>query len=285
MRDYWVLVRPRILALVLVTVGVSAFSTAEYPFPHRALLHAVVGTGLLTAGALALNQWWEVHSDSQMARTAPRPLPAGRVSSRRGGWFGLGLSLLGMGYLAVAHGGTALLAVAGAGWLAYLCAYTPLKTRTPWQTPVGAAAGAIPVLIGAAAVDTLKSPLAWNLFGILYSWQLPHAMAVAWLYRQQFAAAGIKLAPVVDPGGRSAGTLACAAAAATWMLGIVPAVLFSAGWGYAIASFVLGLGYFATALWFAMRTDERAARWLLRASLIYLCLLLAALTASKIPWA
>lgn len=281
MKDYWLLVRPRILALVLVAVGVSACATAEHPPPLHVLLHAMFGTALLVAGALALNQWWELQSDSRMPRTAPRPLPTGRLSRRRAGWFGLGLSSAGMGYLAMTHWGTLLPLVAAASWLVYLCAYTPLKTRTAWQTPVGAVAGAIPALVGAAAADAVLSPLAWNLFGILYCWQLPHAMAIAWLYRREFAAGGLRLATVVDPSGRSAAALACAGAAAALPLGILPTPLSLAGWGYGISAFLLGLAYFGLAAWFGRRRDDLSARWLLRASIIYLPLLLAALLVGK----
>ena len=281
MKDYWLLVRPRVLVLVLVSVGVSAFLTAASPLQLPVLLHAILGTSFLTAGALALNQWWELPSDARMPRTAPRPLPAGRLSPRHGGWFGATLSLLGMGYLAITHRGTWLLIIAAGSWLLYMGAYTPLKSRSTWQTPVGAAAGAMPVLIGAAAADGLQNPLAWNLFAILYSWQLPHAMAVAWIYREQFAAAGLRLATVADPTGRSAAIIACAGAAAAWLLGMLPVRFLPAGWQCAAAAFLLGLGYFASAVWFAVRRDESSARWLLRVSVVHLPMLWAVLVASK----
>jgi len=280
-RDYWLLVRPRVLALVLVSVGVSAFLTAAHPLRLPVLLNAILGTSLLTAGALALNQWWELPSDARMPRTAPRPLPSGRLSPRHGGWFGASLSLLGMGYLAIAHRGTWLLVIAASSWLLYLGVYTPLKSRSPWQTPVGAAAGAMPALIGAAAADGLQDALAWNLFAILYSWQLPHAMAVGWLYREQFASGGLRLATVVDPSGRSAAMIACAGAAAAWLLGVLPVRFLPAGWQCAAAAFLLGLGYFASAVWFAARRDELSARWLLRASVVHLPLLWTVLLAGK----
>jgi len=280
-KDYWLLVRPGVLGLVLVSVGVSAFLTAPCPLRLPVLLHTILGTSLLTAGALGLNQWWELPSDARMPRTAPRPLPAGRLSPRHAGCFGAGLSLLGMGYLAVTHRGTWLLIAAAGSWLLYLGVYTPLKSRSPWQTPVGAAAGAMPALIGAAAANGLHNPLAWNLFAILYSWQLPHAMAVAWLYREQFAAAGLKVATVVDPTGRSAAIIACAGAAAAWLLGMLSVSFIPAEWQCAAAVFLLGLGYFASAVWFAVRRDEPSARWLLRVSVMHLSALWAVLAASK----
>ncbi|HUT95499.1 MAG TPA: heme o synthase [Thermoguttaceae bacterium] len=274
--DYWRLIRPRIVLLVLFAMAVAAWTSGEQRPAWTDLAHALVGTALVIAGAMALNQRWEVRGDARMPRTSGRPLPTGRLTARQVTGFGLLVSAAGLGYLLVAsQPGVVVLALAS--WVVYVLLYTPLKSRTIWQTPVGAAAGAMPVLIGAAVARTPMSPMALSLFGIVCLWQFPHAMAIAWLYRQEFASAEVRVATVVDPSGRAAGVLAVLGAAALVAVSMIPPALALVGWTYAGVAMLLGAGYLACAVRFLGRRDDASARWLLRASLVYLPAVFAAL--------
>ena len=274
--DYWQLTRPCIVAMVLLAVVMAAWMTAESRPFWGDVLPALLGTALVVGGAIALNERLEWQGDAKMARTAARPLPAGRLGRRQVTFFGLATTVLGLVVLAAATNRTLTL-LAAAGWLVYVAVYTPLKTRSPWQTPLGALAGATPVLLGAAAVGQAFSPWALLLFGMVFLWQFPHSMAVAWRYRQQFAAAGVKLAAVTDPTGRSAGRWAMAGAAALLPLSLAPLWLFSAPATYGVGAGLLGAAYLGLAVGFARRPDDATARRLLLASLVYLPALFAVL--------
>jgi protoheme IX farnesyltransferase len=215
-----------------------------------------------------------------MARTAGRPLPAGRLTNRQVTRFGILASAAGIAYLAIATG-PLLVAMAALSWALYVLAYTPLKSISVWQTPVGAVAGAMPVLLGAAAVGEPASPVAWTLFGIVFFWQFPHSMAIAWLYRRQFASANVKLATVVDPSGKTAGRLAVFGSAALLPLSLAPLWRSAADWRFAACAAALGVVYLGGSVAFMWRPNEITARRLLRASLVYLVLLLAALLCLK----
>lgn len=280
MRDYWNLTRPRIVALVLAAMFVAAWTAAETdsPLPWVKLIHALLGAALAIAGAITLNQRLECRGDAKMPRTAGRPLPAGHLTKRQVTFFGVIVTAVGLAYLAALTNALLTLLTA-VGWLIYVAAYTPLKTRTAWQTPVGALAGAMPTLLGAAAVDRPLGPLALVLFATVYFWQFPHSTAIAWLYRREFAAAGVKLATVTDPTGRAAGWLAVAGAGALLPVSLIPGTFLPANPAYVAIAGVLGLGYLGLAVHFALRSDDDAARRLLRASLAYLPALLVALLA------
>ena len=274
--DYLALVRPRIVAMVLVTMTAAAWTSSPSRPYWPAVAHALAGTGLVIVGAVALNQRLELRGDARMSRTAGRPLPAGRMSQQQATAFGLAATAAGLTYLSLANS-RMLVLLAAASWLLYVCTYTPLKSRTAWQPPVGALAGAMPVLLGAAAVDALASPTALSLFGVVFFWQFPHAMAIAWLYRHEFAAAEVQLATVIDPSGRRAGLLAMLGAVALVPVSLAPASYAAVDPRYAPVALVLGAIYLAAAIRFARRRDDGTARWLLRASLVYLPLLLATL--------
>lgn len=275
-RDYFRLARPRIVALVLFAVTVAAYTAGDKTPPWQAVAHALVGTTLVIAGAIALNQRLELHGDAKMPRTADRPLPSGRLQRRQVTRFGLATSAAGFLYL-VLWTPPQLVALAAVSWVIYVWTYTPLKLLTTWQTPVGAVAGAMPMLLGAAAAGAPFSPMSLVLFGILYFWQFPHAMAIAWLYRDQFARAEVKVATVVDPTGRTAGIMAVLGAVLLLPISLIPSLTALAGWQYGVAALLSGLGYTACASAFLHHRNDRTARWLLRASLIYLPLVLAAL--------
>jgi protoheme IX farnesyltransferase len=266
--------------MVLATMTVAALAAGPEMPAWPVLVHALVGSALVIAGAIALNGRAERSSDAMMARTALRPVPSGRITAAQAGWFGVTASGLGLGYLGLLSDWMTL-ALAAISWAVYVSLYTPMKTRSLWQTPLGALAGAMPVLLGASAAGGLSSVVALALFGVLYCWQFPHAMAIAWLYREQFAAAGLKVASVTDPSGRTAGVLALAGAAVLVPVSLTPWWAGTAGWGYALAALGLGLAYAAASLAFSLRRDQIAARLLLRSSLAYLPGLLVAMLLAR----
>jgi protoheme IX farnesyltransferase len=274
--DYYQLLRPRIVAMVLLTMAVAALVVgSEFPEWPK-LAHALFGTGLVIVGAIVLNQRLERLTDARMARTAPRPLPSGRLSAGRVTWLGLAATLAGLAYLGWQCTPT-LVALSAASWGVYVLVYTPLKPWSIWQTPIGAIAGAMPALLGAAAADGLWTGRAAALFGVVYLWQLPHAMAIAWIYRHEFAAARLRLPTVADPSGRMAGLLAVAGAAILLPVSLTAAIADPSAYVYRIVALMLGAGYLAAAAAFSAWPSDLAARRLLRTSLVYLVLLLAAL--------
>jgi heme o synthase len=278
---YWHLIRPPIVAMVLAAMAVSAWTAAEKTPDPFWLFNALAGTAGVIVGAIALNQRLERRSDSKMPRTADRPLPSGRLTVGQVTCFGLFATLLGVAYLAV-FGSALLVGLAALSWLFYVAAYTPMKRRSLWQTPVGAVAGAMPVLLGAAAVDAPGSTIAWCLFAIVFFWQFPHSMAIAWLYRREFAEAEVRVASVVDPSGRAAGGLALVGSVFLLPCSVLPAFLSLASWKYGLLAGILSLAYLGLSLHFFRRPNDGTARWLLRFSLVYLPAVLIALLAARI---
>lgn len=279
--DYLALTKPKIMLMELVTVAVAAV-VANSGLPDLGLLaHVLFGTFLVAAGAAAWNQWLERQSDAWMDRTARRPLPAARLPSREAVIFGTAVALIGVAYLAA----TVNLLTAALGaltWLIYVGVYTPLKSRSPANTPVGAVSGALPILMGWTAVGGRFNLAAVTLFSIVFLWQFPHVMAIAWIYRRQYAAAGLKMLPVVDPSGLRAGAQAVIAALILLPVSLLPAMTRFAGPGYAIWALALGLGQLFYAVAFLRRRDDHTARALFRATLIYLPALLLWLAASTL---
>jgi len=270
-RDYVELIKPKISVLVLATVAVSYYVSSLGFGKLWVLLHALIGTTLVAGSASALNQWLERRSDGLMRRTAQRPLPAGRLGTAEVLVFAMIAILAGLVYLAVAvNFVTALFGLAT--WVVYVWIYTPLKARTSSNTAVGAVAGALPVFIGSAAAGNLLDLKAATIFLIVYLWQFPHFMAIAWLYRHEYARGGMKMLSVVDPSGRRAGVQAVLAALVLLPVSLVPAwsATYSGASLYATAVFLLGVGQLICAIVFFARLDQTASRWLLRASLIYL---------------
>ena len=281
--DYVELTKPRIGMLVLVTVAVAAF-VASWGAPNPLLLvNTLLGTALVAASASALNQWLERDSDALMERTVDRPLPAGRLSSVEVLLFGAATVAFGAFYLAISvNVATALLGLLT--WFMYVWVYTPLKSRTAANTMIGAVAGALPILMGCAAVERLPMQLsdvdavkAAMLFLVLFLWQFPHFMAIAWIYRHQYGAAGLKMLPVVDPTGRRAGAQAVLAALALVPISLIPLSLRLAGPLYFVLVLLLGAHYIAHSARFCIYRDEATARGLLKSSLIYLPALMALL--------
>ena len=201
MKKYLQLTRPRIVLMVLFALAVAAWCSGASPPTWSQLLHAIVGTALITAGSVALNQWYEQRSDALMARTQHRPIPTGRIPSGQALAFGVGTSLLGLCYLAV-FSDRLVAIVAVLDWVFYVACYTPLKSVSVWQLPVGAVAGAMPMVIGGAVAGTPCGAMTWMLFGIVFFWQFPHAIAIAWIYRDHYANANLQVATVADPSGQ-----------------------------------------------------------------------------------
>lgn len=285
------LTKPKIAVLELVTVVVAAcVASSGIPSDLMLVLHAVIGTALVASSASALNQWLERETDAKMQRTEQRPLPSGHLSDREAFWFGVATMVFGTLYLVLAVNAVTA-AIGAVTWALYVCVYTPLKTRSSANTVVGAVAGAGPVLMGWTAVaphfgsrgDIL---LAAALFLIVFFWQFPHFMAIAWIYREQYAKAGAKMLTVVEPTGRLAGLQAVASAALLVPLSLLPAVMMKAGPVYFLLALALSVTQLIAAVSFLIRPDDRSARALLRMSLIYLPLLLGLVWLSPFifPW-
>jgi protoheme IX farnesyltransferase len=195
--DYYTLTKPEVNLLILMTTSAGYYLASRGPLRVSGLVNTLVGTLLVASGTATLNQWMERVWDGQMRRTASRPLPAGRVSAREALWFGIVLSISGGLYLALAVNGlSALLAVSTL--LSYLLIYTPLKRKTPLCTLLGAFPGAMPTLIGWAGASATIGRQAWLLFGILFLWQFPHFLAIALMYREDYARAGYRMLPQFD---------------------------------------------------------------------------------------
>ena len=272
--DYFELMKPKIAALELVTVAAAAFVAGWVPESPLTLLHALLGTALVAASASAMNHFLERDTDAKMQRTASRPLPTGRMTSRSAIIFAAVTGMLGVGYLLAATN-VLTAALALATWVLYVGVYTPLKSRTTLNTPVGAVAGALPILIGWSAGGAALGPMAWVLFAIVFIWQFPHFMAIAWIYRKQYDRAGLQMSPVVCPSGRSAARQAIGLAALLVPVSLVPVWLTSEiGAGYFFAALMLGVVQLAFAVVFGKHLSDASARRLMRASVIYLPALL-----------
>ena len=269
--DYVELTKPRIVVLELVTVVVAAFLASPWGIDPWTLLHAVTGAALVAASAGALNQWWEQATDARMARTARRPLPAGRLNSKQVLVFGMVTLMAGILELIV-WVNIVTAGIALAVWLIYVFAYTPLKSRSPLNTAVGAVSGALPILIGWTATGAAIDMRALALVAVMFLWQFPHFMAIAWLYRAEYARAGQQMLTVVDPTGLRAGAQALAGALVLVPVSLVPALAPFAGSPVVYGGWTLILGVIqaVVATQFLIRRDDRSARWLLRTSLCYL---------------
>jgi protoheme IX farnesyltransferase len=249
--------------------------------PLLLLAHTLIGTALVAGGAAALNQVLERDTDGRMRRTASRPLPRGRLSVVESTWFGVALSTAGLLDLALATNPAAAL-VAAATLISYVLVYTPLKTRTSLATLVGAVPGALPPVIGWAAASGSITLPALVLFGIVFFWQMPHFLAIAWMYRHDYARAGIPMLPVLEPDGRRTGHQALLYAAALWPVSLLPALVGLAGSAYSIVATALGFAFIGLAAMFARDRSQTNARRLFLFSLLYLTLLWGALVIDRL---
>lgn len=275
--DYLELTKPRIAVLVLFTVAIGAL-LASPAFPDIMLVvNTLFGTALVASGASALNQWLERDSDAHMRRTENRPLPAGRLQPIEVVVFGFVLGIAGVLYLALALPTPLAAGVAAFTFFSYVFLYTPLKRKTTLNTLVGAIPGAMPPVIGWTAVRGSMSPEAISLFTILFLWQVPHFLAIAWMYRDEYARAGLQMLPTVDPHGIVTGRQMVTYCLALIPVSLMPAALGYAGPVYLLGALILGIGFLMSSLKFNRSHATGSARSVLRASLIYLPALLALL--------
>ena len=270
--DYYGLAKPSIVWLILMSTVMGCYLAAEGSLLSLQVLHAVLATALLAAGTGALNQWWERDTDARMRRTVARPLPAGRLHPRAALLYSGGLTLAGLAYLLIAV--NPLSFVLGVlTVVSYNFVYTPLKTRTWWSTAIGAFPGAAPPLLGWAAIRDSIALEAWVLYGILFLWQFPHFYAIAWMYREDYGRAGIRMLPVIEPSGKSTARQIVAAAGLLVPLAMVPTWLGMVESWYAIPAFLLGVAYLASGVRLAREGTKARAKELLKASVLYLPLL------------
>src|SRR5258708_3709366 len=269
MRDYIALTKPRITWLILMSTGVGYFFGAKSGWHLLALLHTIIGTGLIASGTAALNQWYEREADSKMKRTQGRPLPGGRLEPRNALIFAVLISVA--GFVELFAGVNALSAWLGLFTLAsYLFIYTPLKQRSPHSTTIGAIPGAMPPLIGYAAASGTLTWEAWILFAILFLWQFPHFYAIAWMYREDYERAGIRMLPVVEPDGESTARRILLYSLVLIPISLVPKFLSMTGNLYLFGALAIGLMFFYAGILVSFDRRLQHARRVLLASVIYL---------------
>ena len=279
--DLLALAKPRVVLMILVTTAVGYYAGLTGAPDYARLLHVLVGTLLAAGGALALNQYWERDVDARMERTRARPLPDGRLAPLEALLFGSTLTALGLVYTGAFLGELAL-AITLATAALYLFAYTPLKRRTPLCTLVGAVPGALPPVTGWVAAREGFGVGAWVLFGILFLWQLPHTLAIARLYRDDYARAGVRLLPVVDADGSSTERQIVTGCLALLVVSLLPTLIGIAGPVYFVGAYLLGAAFVALGARQALVPSTVAARRVLFASLLYLPALLALLAFDKV---
>ena len=267
------LVKARLTLLVLMTTLVGFYMGSAPSIDYALLTHTLIGTGLLACGASALNQLWERDHDARMRRTENRPLPSGRLQPDTVLVFGSAASVAGAAWLAVWVNPTSC-ALGAVTLGSYLFIYTPLKRVTWMNTIVGAVPGALPPLLGWAAARNDLGPGGWALFAILFLWQVPHFLAIAWLYRDDYARAGFVMLPLLDPAGARTGRQALSHTALLLGVCLMPALWGLTGLLYPACAVVLGLAFLALAARFSRGPTPERARALFLASIIYLpCLL------------
>jgi protoheme IX farnesyltransferase len=279
---YLSLTKPRIVAMVLVTVGVGFLLGARGSSHPATLLLTLLGTGLVAGGASTLNQWWERARDARMRRTANRALPRGQVTPVEAGLFGVALGVVGTAILLLGTNRLAA-AVAFSTLVLYVLVYTPLKPRTTLNTAIGAVPGALPPVIGWAGATGTLGIEAFALFLIVFLWQFPHFLAIAWIYREDYRRGGMKMLPQFDPRGTLTARQSATYALALVPAGLLPAMIGLAGSFYFAGALVLGLVYLIAAVRFWGCVSEATARGLLHTSFVYLPAILLLLVLNPMP--
>ncbi len=242
LRDYITLTKPRLNSLAILTTLAGFYMGSSSPLDWTLLGFTLLGTTGVAAGCGALNQWFEGDVDGQMNRTKKRPIPAGRLSAPKAFWFGLLLSLLGVGILWWrVNDLAAFLGICAL--VSYIIFYTPLKKITSLSTVVGAVPGALPPMMGWAAAQNQIGPEGWTLFFILFFWQMPHFLAIGWIYREDYARGGFPMLAVLDPKGVTTGLMSVAYAAALIPITLLPTHFHMAGRLYFWTALVLGIGF------------------------------------------
>ena len=252
-----------------MSTGVGYFFGSQKGWHWVTLLHTILGTGLIASGTAALNQWYEREADAKMRRTQARPLPAGRLDAWKALVFAILISVAGFAELWI--GANALAALLGLfTLLCYLFVYTPLKQRSPHSTTIGSIPGAMPPLIGFAAASGTLTWDAWVLFAILFLWQFPHFYAIAWMYKEDYARAGIRMLPVVEPDGKSTARRILLYSIALIPISLMPKFFAMAGNVYLYGALALGLAFLYYGLRIRWDRTRQQARHVLLASVVYL---------------
>jgi protoheme IX farnesyltransferase len=270
---YVVLTKPDVTFLVVITTVAGFYLGSTGTMDWLRLLQTLCGTLLVAGGTAALNQYIERDMDSVMRRTAARPLPSGILAPAEVLLFGIATIMAGTLWLALSVNALAAL-IALATSVSYLAAYTPLKTRTTLATAVGAIPGALPPLIGWAAARGSLSGGAWVLFAILFVWQFPHFMAIAWMYREDYNRAGIQMLPVVDPSGDRTYRVILITSALLIPVTLLPAVMGINGMPYLFGAFILGIMLLQVSCWANRSRTNVRAKWLMHATVAHIPLLL-----------
>jgi heme o synthase len=279
---YIALTKPDVSFLVLMTTGAGYYMGARGPISWLHMTHVIFATMMIAAGTAALNHYIERDSDRFMRRTASRPLPTGQLSPREALAFGVTLSVAGAIDLVLVGGvWPCILGVFTS--LSYLLAYTPLKKRTVWATFIGAFPGAIPPMIGWAAATGGVGAGAWLLFAILFVWQFPHFHAIAWMYREDYARAGILMLPVVDKDGTRTFRQIILFAAALVAVSLLPAIMGFAGVLYFFGALVTCTALVQVCLWASSNKSNTRAKWLMHATVLHIPILLGLMMYDKLP--
>jgi protoheme IX farnesyltransferase len=272
--DYLDLTKPRITIFILMSTAIGFLCGTDVvgrPAGNiwLTLFHTLLGTALIASGTAALNQWYEREADAKMNRTKLRPIPSGRIPPARAFWFATLLSIA--GFIDLWLGANRLTALLGAFTLAsYLFVYTPLKRRSPHSTTIGAIPGAMPPLIGFAAAAGTLTAQAWILYAILFLWQFPHFYAIAWMYREDYARAGIRMLPVVEPDGASTARRMVLFSLVLLPVSLLPKFMGEAGNVYLFGAAALGAMFAYAAMRVMFDRSSLRARQVLLASVVYL---------------
>lgn len=279
--DFIAFVKPRLVLMILITTAAGFYIGSQQAVNWLRCLHTLIGAGLTAAGVLGLNQYLERDIDAQMKRTQARPLPGGRMLPLEALLFGVMLTGGGMLYLTFIvnplSGLVISLIVAS-----YLFLYTPLKRKTSLCTLIGAVPGALPPVVGWAAARGTVTAEAWVLFAILFLWQLPHSLAIAYIYRDDYAKAGLRLLPVIHPDGASTRRQIVINCVALLAIGLLPALLSIAGGIYFLIALLSGLAFLAFGIYLGVARSVQAARYLLYASLLYLPIIFITMALDKV---
>ncbi len=278
---YVVLTKPDVTFLVVITTVAGFYLGSHGSLDWLRLLNTLCGTMLVGAGTAALNQYVERDMDAVMRRTAARPLPSGQLQPGEVLLFGIGTIILGTAWLILAVNALSAM-IALATCILYLGAYTPLKTRTTLATAVGAVPGALPPLIGWAAATGSISLGAWVLFAILFFWQFPHFMAIAWMYREDYGRAGILMLPVVDKKGDATFRQIVITSTVLVWVSVLPSLMGMAGLNYFFGALVLGMFLLQVSLWANRSRTNVRAKWLMHATVAHIPILLAWMILDKI---
>jgi protoheme IX farnesyltransferase len=278
--DYLELTKPRVTLMVVITMMFGFYLGSAGAMDFVLLFHALLGTALVAGGTSALNQYIERDIDAKMLRTKNRPLPAGRLQPQEALVFSIAISVAGIVHLLLAvNWPTALLAASTL--LSYVFLYTPLKQKSSLSTVVGAIPGALPPLGGWTAARNELSIEDWVLFAILFLWQLPHFLAIAWIYREDYRRGGLPMLTVVDPDGDSAGRQIISNCLALLPVSLLPTIIGMAGRFYFVGALALSLFFLSCGIAVMRYRTHASMRRLLRASLVYLPILLALMALDK----